>query len=497
MRRRLAPRRRLRRLAGTLVLWLGSTPLAAQIEAGPDAVLFEGATLVDPGSGTVIARSRLWVAEGRIVCVGDENDCPGEPGVVVGLADHWIVPGLIDTHVHLDVRGRPERTRAERRLRFALGITTVRDGGSQLPEGLPERERSERADLPVPRLVVTAHPSTQSAERAGLPRGRSLIEYFAELGVEQIKLKDRLVDDVWVEEMRAARALSLPVWGHTWYGPPPVDRTMQAVEEGLAGVSHLLAIAPGAQPRPLEDVPTLDDPDFYRWRKHLWLTADSARLADLSDGLVAAEVWLEPLLRTEFDWGRLPTVPRHLRFVVAGSAQREGWLGGPRSTAPTYPEPYRRMEAFVRGFHERGGRVVTGTDGGAAGAALHMEIELLQRAGLSPLHALRAATADAAVAVGRPEVGRLVVGALADFVVLGEDPLAEGAILDVVSVAKGGVLHDTRPLLATYRERYDADRRAAWLRRLRRWGLPAVAFGGLLLLGVRWMARVSVARRET
>jgi imidazolonepropionase-like amidohydrolase len=59
------------------------------------------------------------------------------------------------------------------------------------------------------------------------------------------------------------------------------------------------------------------------------------------------------------------------------------------------------------------------------GLALHQELELLVRAGLSPAQAILTATRDAARLAGADSVGTLAPGKGADLVVLTKDPLQD------------------------------------------------------------------------
>jgi imidazolonepropionase-like amidohydrolase len=83
------------------------------------------------------------------------------------------------------------------------------------------------------------------------------------------------------------------------------------------------------------------------------------------------------------------------------------------------------VKASAAGIH-----VVLGTDAGPfperfQGYFEHLEMEMMAKAGLTPLQVLRAATIDAGRAMRTPEVGALTAGAWADFVVLDENPLAD------------------------------------------------------------------------
>jgi imidazolonepropionase-like amidohydrolase len=72
--------------------------------------------------------------------------------------------------------------------------------------------------------------------------------------------------------------------------------------------------------------------------------------------------------------------------------------------------------------------IVMGTDSGATadrfeGYFEHLEMQMMSDAGLSPARVLRAATVDAAIAVGAPSIGAIAEGRWADFVVLDRNPL--------------------------------------------------------------------------
>src|SRR3989475_9456821 len=84
------------------------TPGAA---APPPALI--GAPLVD-GTGAAPVRNAVVVMrDGRVACAGPRAACPGPPDAdTVSAAGKWIIPGLVDTHVHFSqtgwVDGRPD-----------------------------------------------------------------------------------------------------------------------------------------------------------------------------------------------------------------------------------------------------------------------------------------------------------------------------------------------------------------------------------------------------
>jgi imidazolonepropionase-like amidohydrolase len=86
----------------------------------------------------------------------------------------------------------------------------------------------------------------------------------------------------------------------------------------------------------------------------------------------------------------------------------------------------RSQLAMIKASHDGGVRIVAGTDYGLPGFSLLRELELYVEAGLTPLEAIRAATAVPADVLGlSADVGTIETGKRADLVVLDADPLAD------------------------------------------------------------------------
>jgi imidazolonepropionase-like amidohydrolase len=104
----------------------------------------------------------------------------------------------------------------------------------------------------------------------------------------------------------------------------------------------------------------------------------------------------------------------------------------------------------VRQLHAAGVPILAGSDapnpGTTHGATLHRELELLTRAGLSPVAALATATSAPADAFGLGDRGRIAVGRRADLVLVDGDPTADVTMTrKIVEIWKGGVRLDRRP----------------------------------------------------
>jgi imidazolonepropionase-like amidohydrolase len=140
------------------------------------------------------------------------------------------------------------------------------------------------------------------------------------------------------------------------------------------------------------------------------------------------------------------------------------WAERRRAAAGVSPRGTDRMRtgwenllALVDRFHRAGGTVLAGTDcpnvAIVSGFSLHRELELLVRAGLSPMDALLAATSRPATRLDRgAEFGTIAPGLAADLVPLDADPLADiRNVRHIDRVIARGRVHDPRALVGAAR----------------------------------------------
>ncbi|HEX2136161.1 MAG TPA: amidohydrolase family protein [Microvirga sp.] len=455
---------RLRRLAAVLLLLSAACiPSAAAAER---LSAFVGGTLIDGSGSPPIPDAALLVAGDRILAVGPAAEVP-IPGDAarVDTSGRWIIPGLIDAHVHffqsggiytrpdiLDLRAvRPYAVEIEeirKRLPktlaryLASGVTGVVDlGGPYWNFEVRALAQSLRV---APRVAVAGpllatYAPSELAGPAGPPMIRISTAAEAEAEVErQLRRAPDLVkiwfvrpgrdlgrELTWIRAaIAASHAAGVRVVAHATQ--PRVaqavvgagaDILAHSVEEGFVDDSLLAAM----RARDAIYIPTLAVGQGYAavFGRHVRLSPIEQRLGD-------------PDAIASFD--DLDAVPRHLV---------PGWVR-PRRPQPLDPmvvENLRRVQAH-------GIRIAAGSDAGNIGTlhgpALHRELELMVQAGLTPLQALTAAAQGGAAVMGRSaDLGTLAPGKLADLVVLAADPLADIRNTQRIHrVVKGGEMFD-------------------------------------------------------
>jgi len=430
-----------------------------------------GATLWDGTGAAPLPGAVVLLQGGRITCAGSAARCPVTPDAErVDGTGRFLLPGLIDTHVHLLLRqdGVTDTSiKADLHDLLARGITTVRDMGNnpsrlleavdsaqpaprvyamQLVAGaqffLPEVERSPDGNLRshAPAAIGMRQLGWWPIMFPASGDPESVIRQARQGGAVGLKLYQDLDSAQVATLVRAAHAAGMPVWGHGWVQPASVLQQSQA---GQDGVVHAAGLAGELVPAAARD--TLRTSSAL-----LQVTADSATaetagrpqvLAAL-DTLAARGTFLEPTL--------------HAALLSAERVKTS------KRRIPTLPQRYA-VAANVFGFEvtreaaRRGVRLTAGTDHVAYGPAaeraqLSEELRLLvDSVGLSPARALLAATRDAALALGAPgrDRGTVEPGKAADLVMLAADPLADIRNVGLVEwVMRAGVRYTPAELRA-------------------------------------------------
>ncbi|HEY0527365.1 MAG TPA: amidohydrolase family protein, partial [Gemmatimonadaceae bacterium] len=137
------------------------------------------------------------------------------------------------------------------------------------------------------------------------------------------------------------------------------------------------------------------------------------------------------------------------------------WRDQPRPRQSDVAVRLRREMDLERAFVAAGGLLMAGPDavglsGNIPGFGDQREIELLVEAGFAPVQAIRIATLNGAIFLGRQDhIGSIAVGKNADMVVLKGDPAARIADVENVEIVfKDGVGYDTKRLLNSVKGRY-------------------------------------------
>jgi imidazolonepropionase-like amidohydrolase len=380
-----------------------------------------GARLIDGTGAPPIDNATIVVRNGRFDAAGSAESVRIPAGVArVDARGKSVLPGLWDMHAHVGLAEWGP-------VYLASGVTTARDMGGEFETVTALRDAWLDGKAIGPRLLLAGlidGPGPASfghVTAANAVEGRDTVARYAAAHFQQIKLYS-LLDRPTVEGIiKAAHAASMTVTGHI-----PNGLTMrEVVEMGMDHVAHLtVRDAPGSDA--LKDTTaflkahgTVIDPTIS-WNELLGRSRDTP-IESFQPGIEHAA----PALRRLIDGANGGNVtPEQARDRLARSLQ------------------------IIKALHEAGVPIVAGTDKGVPGVSVAREIELYVQAGISPIDAIRAATAVPARVMGLAhDSGTIAPGLRADFIVVDGNPLERIAdIRKVTMVSASGRLYDTAPL---------------------------------------------------
>jgi imidazolonepropionase-like amidohydrolase len=414
---------------------LGLTVLTG-CQPGAGKTAYVGAEIFD-GTGSGLLLDGVVLVDGaHIEAVGPADSVSIPRGAtVVPVQGKWIIPGLIDGHVHVE--------RWTLRPLLAYGVTSVRDVGGIIDSVFALRNETVLGTSLGPRIftagaMIDGVPATwpSAIEVATPTEGRQAIDRLVLREAALAKLYSRVDRSLMEAIIDEASTLRLPVGAHLGL----VD-AVTAAQLGLTSIEHLTGILEASSPAAASLIAAHERDFFAGWNlaQASWHTVDSASLQATADSLVAHRVALVPTLTLHDAWSHLAdsAFVAGLDLSALPSGIMEAWdvpdLIRRARIAPEDFQAFQRsrpyQDRFVRIVRRSGGTIVAGTDTPnqliPPGASLHEELVYLVQAGLLPREALLAATGEAARLLGADTVGVLRAGAVADFVILDANPLAD------------------------------------------------------------------------
>lgn len=422
---------------------LAGTAFSAPALAQPAArtIIHAGHLLAEPGK-PVRGASTIIVEDGRIVAVADGFQ-PVDPGaVLIDLKDKYVLPGLIDSHVHLTsdaggLAGQLEEVslspaaqafnaEANGMKTLRAGFTTVRNLGDGDGATLALRDAIAAGKVRGPRIVDAGNSISgtgghmdgalgyrdelrpyfegagntcngaddcRRAVRVQIGRGADVIK-FASTGGVNSRIGAGLGQQMFEDEARAivdtAHMFGKKVAVHA-HG---ADGIRLALSAGVDSVEHGTI---------------LDDATIALWAKSkTYYVPTLSTVNGYKERIAANANAYEPDVLAKIKW----------RIAITGKS----------------------LQQLV----PRGVRIAFGTDAGVSKHGRNGdEFELMVANGMTPVAALQAATVNAADLLGLSnEIGTIAAGKSADIIAVASDPIADVGVLKTVDfvMARGTVV---------------------------------------------------------
>jgi hypothetical protein len=377
--------------------------------------------------------------------------------MIIAAEGKYLIPGLIDAHVHLvHILDSCQITGDEiLPLFLAAGVTSVRDIGDEIvAETLVARfaeafpERAPRVFRCSP-LVDRDPPFHRDIGRAvtDVAQVPAFVNEMAAWGATSLKLYVGTPREIGRAVIAEGHKRGLRVAGHLG-----AYAAQDAVSDGIDALEHIWSVFNFIIP----------PEEAARANHRSTLDLDNPLSSELISSLVEKRTAVDPTLvvfrnmillndqiaySEHHDNSVMPTrLLRNWKAYKASSNLRPETLEARRGEFEKYQELTGRLQ-------RAGVRLLAGTDTPEPfvppGFSMHQELELLVASGLSPAEALRCATLHNAQALGQSNrLGTIEPSKLADLVLLEADPLESIAhTRRIDKVIRGGIVLDPARLL--------------------------------------------------
>ena len=441
--------------------------------------------VIDGTGAPAVEDQNVIIENGKIAAIEKGADANAATGVtVLDLRGYSVMPGIVGMHNHLfyiavpnltaDWNSNPplivpQMTFAAPRLYLAGGVTTMRTTGSvETYSDLNLKRDIDAGKLPGPHIDVTGPylegatsyfiqmPHLRNADDA-----RDTVNFWADRGVTSFKAYMNITRDELKAAIDAAHKRGIKVTGHLCSVTYP-----EAIELGIDDLEHGFFVNTQLDPDKKPDQCSQSAGEYTL--EHM--TPDSAEAKNLIAMLVQHHVAITSTLpvfeASGVPEGQKPPIRQAALDAMSPQAREDFFLLRQRPASLPKPKTdgvqlFKNDLGLEHAFAQAGGLLIAGPDPTGLGDVIpgfadQREIELLVQAGFSPLEAIKVATLNGAIYLGRDQqIGSIAAGKNADLVVIKGDPSKQISDVENVEIVfKDGLGYDSAKLLDSVRGHY-------------------------------------------
>lgn len=376
-------------------------------------IAFTGATLIDGNGGTPVKNSVLLVSKGKVVSAGSKEEVKIPEGTeVMDITGKFIMPGIINAHGHvgevIGIEGghySKENVLSNLQIYARYGVTTVVSLGGDKIEAESLRQAKDTSVTGHARLFIAGTIITGNTPAEGL----ALVDANHQMGVDFMKIRVddnlgtavKVPEEVYAAAINRSHELGYKVATHMYY----LEDAKRLLKAGSDMMAHSVRDA------------QVDD-EFISMMKEKGVCYCPTFTREFSTFAYKSEpdFFSDPFFKREYDSAVIkPLLDPERQLQVQNSR-----------SATTYQRQLPTAMANAKTLSDKGVKIVFGTDSGVPtrfmGYFEHLEMEMMSRAGFTPMQIIMSSSKNAAECMGLKDLGTLTAGHWADFLILNADP---------------------------------------------------------------------------
>ena len=409
---------------GCLAL-LFATSLVAEVKA------LKNFTLIDGTGRPAVAHAAMIIDDGRIQWVGPLSQLKTGPATqVIDLHGKYVMPGIINLHVHLGATigleqnadfFTPENVEKDLKTYASYGVTTVLSMGTDKDSIFKMRD-AQRAGRPKETRIYTVGQgfvfkggyggldgvnhgvaTVAEVEPAVAAQAANHVDFIKLWMDDHLGTKKKMPYDIAQAIIESAHRHHIRVLAHIFY----LQDARQLVDYGVDGLNH------NVRDKPVDPGFVDDMKRHGTWQEAGTLSREASMFAYGHTPVFAND----------------PFFTRSISPGVLAKLKSPAYQTTIRSDPDfaVYPGLLRTAEMNLKTEADAGVPYALGTDSGPPGRFpgyfAHWEMELMVQAGLTPMQVITAATGSAARFLHARDLGTLEMNKWADLIVLDKNPL--------------------------------------------------------------------------
>jgi len=412
-----------------LVLLIMAMAMVASGQDEQDLVL-DHINIIPMNREKVITDQTVTIRNGRIQSIRPAGrkisrfvrriDCTGK----------FLMPGLAEMHAHIPPVDDVEPMKRVLTLFLVNGVTTIR-GMLGHPLHLNLRHEVQTGRVPGPR-IITSGPSFSARSVASPEQAAAMVMEQKNKGYDFLKIHPGLTLDEFNMMAKTAKEVGIPFAGHV----PFEVGVWRAINAGYATIDHMDGfvefLVPGAE--------HMKESSIGLFAMFISDHADTARIPTLMRGLRQNNIWVVPTEALDKRWftplRSADEFAREPEMAYMDKTTLNNWVQSKKTLmANSFYNTASMMQfmelrrTLIASMKQYGVGILLGSDApqvfNVPGFSTHQELEYYVQAGLTPYEALRTGTYNVGRFLRRDDIGIVRVGAIADLVVLDQNPLLD------------------------------------------------------------------------